>query len=110
MDIKNGNRVQLGIELIDEMNADELNQLVDYIREVFKSKRNQDAARLRATLKKGDRVVLRNIKPAYLIGLTGEIEEFRTSRITVKLDRGPIRKYANGRVICSPNSLTKIED
>lgn len=110
MDIKNGNKVQLGMELVDEMNADELNQLVDYIREVFKSKRNQDAARKRAAMKIGDRVQLINIKPAYLQGLTGVIEEFRTSRVTVKLDRGPTRKFASGKVVCSPNSLILLDD
>lgn len=110
IDFEEHNKVQEGIELVDEMTADELNQLVDYIREVFKSKRSHDAAKKRASFNRGDQVVLTNIKPAYLQGLTGVIEEFRTSRITVKLDRGPIRKYASGRVVCSPNSLEKIEE
>lgn len=108
IDFEEHNKVQKGRDLVDEMTADELDQLVDYIREVFKSKRNQDAARVRASLKQGDRVQLTNIKPQYLKGLTGVITEFRTSRITVKLDRGPTRKFASGNVICSPGSITKI--
>lgn len=106
----NNSLVKAGIDLVDEMSADELNELVDYIRLVFKAKRQQDAARIRATLKVGDRVQIVNCKPQYIVGLTGTIEEFRNSRITVKLDRGPTRKFASGKVICTPNSLRKLED
>lgn len=102
-------RVQQGIALVDEMNADELNQLVDYIRQVFKSKRDQDAARVRASLHLGDVVKISgNIKPQYLQGLTGKVVEFKNSRVLVELDRGPVRKFRTGRVLCSPTALKKL--
>ena len=103
-------RLDRGIALVDEMDADELNQLVDYIRAVFKTKRDQDAAKVRASLRIGDRVKLQgNYKPQYLTGLTGVVEEFKNTRILVKLDRGPTRKFASGKVLCTPGGLKKLD-
>lgn len=104
-------RLRAGIDLVDEMDADELNQLVDYIRSVFKTKRAQDAARIRASLRVGDRVQLSgNHKPQYLNNLTGVVEEFSSTRVLVKLDRGPIRKFTSGKVLCTPGGLKKLGD
>jgi hypothetical protein len=102
-------KVRKGMDLVDEMDADELSSLVDYIRMVYKSKRSMDKARAFATLREGDHVRLGNIQPLYLQGLTGVIEEKRQTRITVKLDRGPTKKFRSGSVVCTPTSLTKIE-
>lgn len=103
-------KVRQGMDLIEEMDTDELNTLVDFIRTVYKNKRSTDKARAFATLREGDRVVLGNIKPLYLAGLTGVIDEKRQTRVTVKLDRGPTKKFRSGKVVCTPTSLTKIED
>lgn len=103
-------RVQQGMDIVDEMNTEELNALVDYIRHVYKNKSSMDKARAFATLRVDDRVRLGNIKPQYLTGLTGVVVEKRQTRITVKLDCGPIKKFRTGKVICSAATLTKIED
>lgn len=106
----NNPKVRQGMDLVDSMEPEELDQLVDYIRVVFKSKRDQNNARTFATLREGDQVRLKNIKPQYLIGMTGVVESKRQTRITVKLDRGPTKKFRSGKVICSPASLERIED
>lgn len=49
-----------------------------------------------------------NIKPQYLQGLTGVVREIKSSRVLVELDRGPIRKFINGKVLCTPTALTKL--
>lgn len=103
-------RVQQGMDLIDEMEVDELNTLVDYIRHIYKTKRSQNAARKFATLAVGDRVrYLGPVRPGYLEGKTGEIVEKRQTRLVVQLDCGPIGKFRSGRVIAQPASLEKIE-
>lgn len=104
-------KVTQGMALVDDMTPEELDSLVDYIRVVFKSKRQQNAARSFAALAVGDRVQFHgNLRPQYLIGLTGEVVEKRNSRILVALDRGPTKKFATGRVLAQPSSLKKLED
>ena len=103
------NKVQQGIELVSEMSDDELNRLVDYIRQEYKNRKHLKAAKARAALKLHDRVIITGTtKPQYLSGMTGTLEEFRDSRVTVKLDSGPVGKFRNGRVVCSPAMLEKI--
>lgn len=105
------NKVQQGMELIDSMTSEELSQLVDYIRVVFKTKRTQDNARAQAMLKVGDRVRLTGTyKPQYLQGLTGEIVDKKQTRVTVKLDKGPVGKFRSGKVIATPAGLTVIDE
>lgn len=101
-------KVRKGMDLIDSMEVEELDALVDYIRQVFKSKRQQDRNRAFATLKVGDRVRYHNCRPLYLNGMTGTILEKRESRFRVQLDR-PTGKFRTGIVISSPSSLEKIE-
>ncbi len=102
--------VRQGMDLIDRMEADELNELVDYIREVFKSKRAMDRARAFTDFQVGDKVQLQKLKPQYLNGLTGEITERLQTRFVITLDRGPIKKFRSGTVRVSPVALTKIGD
>jgi preprotein translocase subunit YajC len=103
------NKVDEGVKLVDSMTPEELNQLVDYIRVVFKTKRQQANARAQAGLKVGDKVQLTgSYKPAYLQGLTGTVTEKRNTRVTVQLDDGPIGKFRSGNVIATPSGLTVI--
>jgi hypothetical protein len=103
--------LQEGFDLVDEMTTDELSSLVDYIRGVFKSKRQQDNARALATLKVGDRVRLSGTyKPQYLNGLTGVVKEKKQTRIVVTLDRGPVGKFRTGNVVTTAGGLTKLEE
>lgn len=102
-------KVRKGMDLVDDMTTEELDQLVDYIRAVFKTKRAQDAARTRALLRKGDPVRITGpTKPGYLSGQTGVVHEKRQTRISVKLDGGPIGKFRSGIVVCQPQMLEKI--
>lgn len=99
-------KVQQGIDLIDSMTDEELNSLVDYIRATFKTRRAQRNAKARAALNVGSRVrIIGQTKPQYLSGMTGEVKEFRNTRVTIALDAGPVGKFRTGRVICSPGML-----
>jgi preprotein translocase subunit YajC len=104
-------KLAAGMDLVDDMTTEELDALVDYIRTVFKTKRQGDAARMRAQLSKGDRVqIVGPTKPQYLSGLTGVVTEKRQTRIAIKLDRGPVGKFRSGTVVCPPQMLRKVED
>jgi hypothetical protein len=104
-------KVRKGMDLVDEMTREELDSLVDYIRQVYKNKSALDKVRAFATLRVGDRVQYQNnTRPGYLAGLTGTIEEKRQTRVVLKLDCGPIGKFRSGRVVAQPAFLTKIED
>lgn len=97
------------MDLIDQLSDQELDSLVDYIRHTYKLRKNQRSARAFAQLEEGDRVrIIGNTKPQYLSGMTGSVHEKRTSRITIKLDHGPVGKFRTGKVICSPSMLQKI--
>jgi hypothetical protein len=100
------NKVQQGVDLIDSMTDDELNQLIDYIRASIKTRHAQRNARAKAALSVGTRVRLAGLrKPQYLQGLTGEVVELRQTRALVKLDCGPVGKFYNGRVLTAAGSL-----
>lgn len=93
-------KLQQGIALVDELTDDELNQLVDYIRVSYKTRRAQRNARAKAQMTVGTRVMLAGVrKPQYLSGLTGEVVEIRNTRVVIQLDRGPVGKFKNGKVV-----------
>lgn len=107
---ENKTLLKQGMDIIDAMDQTELNLLVDYIRDVYKSKNALNKARAFASLAEGDKVKYGpNARPSYLAGKTGVIEEKRQTRVLIKLDCGPIGKFRTGRVIAHPTSLTKIE-
>lgn len=102
-------KVQQGIDLIDAMSDDELNQLVDYIRATFKLRKNKRDAKARAQLEVGCRVRIKGpTKPQYLAGMTAEVVEFRQTRVKLKLDAGTVGKFRGGIVIASPGMLEVI--
>jgi hypothetical protein len=102
-------KLEAGVDLVDSMTTEELDQLVDYIRVVYKTKRAQKNARAQAALKVGDRVMLvGNYKPKYLTGLTGEVVEKKNTRVLVKLDGGPVGKFSTGKVLTTPGGLKVI--
>jgi len=97
------------INLVSRMSPDQYSQFVRAINAIKKADRQAQASRVRATLKKHDRVrIMGPTKPQYLAGETGEVIEFRSTRITVKLDCGPIGKFRTGTVVCPPQMLEKI--
>lgn len=103
-------KVRQGMDLVDSMESEELDQLVDYIRYVFRAKRNANNGRAYATIQVGDRVKLTgSFKPQYIRGLTGEVIEKKQTRVTVLLDGGPVGKFKSGKVVATPSGLTVID-
>jgi hypothetical protein len=99
-------KVQQGMDLVDNMTDEELNNFVDYIRYALKDRSARRNAKAKALVSVGDRVRLAGkYKPAYLMGLTGVITEKRQTRVVVKLDRGPVGKFKSGTVITTPAGL-----
>ncbi|MFD7161209.1 hypothetical protein ACFV9C_41955 [Kribbella sp. NPDC059898] len=72
-------------------NSDEIRALFDTGNARIRQLRAMDAAKMAATLKKGDKVETHGLKPKYLNGLIGEVVSIgRTNRGTaVTLDCGP---------------------
>lgn len=96
------------MDIVDNLDDQDFNMLIDYIRFKVKARQKERAARAAADVNIGDRVRLINIKPQYMIGQTGVVESKNQTRFTVKLDRGPIKKFRTGTVICSPACLERI--
>lgn len=102
------NRVQQGVDLIDSMTDDELNQLVDYIRATFKTRRAHRNAKAKATLGVGSRVrIVGNTKPQYLSGLTATVTGFANTRVNIKLDCGRVGKFRTGE-LRAPASMLEL--
>lgn len=102
-------KVTAAIDMVDELTDDELNQLVDYIRASYKNRKATRDAKARATLEVGSRVRLAgNRKPAYLTNATGVVEEFKNTRVLIKLDSGPVGKFRSGKLLTSPGGLEVI--
>lgn len=102
-------KVEVGIDIVESLTDEELNQLVDFIRDEYKTRARKRNARAKAQMTKGTRVRLAgNRKPAYLSGMTGTIEEVRQTRVLVKLDEGPVGKFRSGKVLTAAGSLEMI--
>ena len=103
-------RVRKGMDLIDDMTDEELTSLVDYLRYVLKDRANRRNMKARAEVQVGDKVKFAGrLKPQYLTGMTGVVTEKRQTRILVKLDRGPTKKFRTGEVLANPSSLEVIK-
>lgn len=103
------NKVQQSMDLVDDMTDEELNSFVDYIRYTMKERARRRNAQAQATVKVGDRVRLAGkYRPQYLTGLTGEVVEKKQTRVTVKLDCGPVGKFRSGKVLATPAGLEVI--
>ena len=98
------------INLTEELTDEELSEYVDWLRSHMKDRANRRNAKARALIKVGDRVrIAGKTKPQYLMGMTGEVIEKRQSRVTIKLDRGPTKKFRSGQVIISPSILEVVK-
>lgn len=96
------------LEYIENANDTELMVLSEYLREIRNHRQQLAARRMVAQLEIGSRVKVKgNVKPKYMAGLTGTVEEFKNSRVLVKLDCGPINKFRTGKVLMP---LTTIEE
>jgi hypothetical protein len=72
----------------------------------FKMQRKIEGRQAMTDLKVGTKVMfVHNMRPQYLASQFGEIVEIRQTRVTVKLDRGPMGKFRSGKVITDPTSL-----
>jgi hypothetical protein len=98
--------LQKAIDLVDELTDEEFHSLIDYIRSTVKSRAARKNAMAQARIKVGTRVRFEGPrKPQYLSGLTGVVEEKRQTRVLVKLDRGPVGKFRNGKVLTHAGGL-----
>jgi hypothetical protein len=96
------------LQALPKCDDEQLMQLNRSIVANIKARRRNKAMDMAAALRVGSRVRIKGLRPQYLNGLTGEVEEFGNTRITVKLDCGPIRKFRSGTVVCSPAGLELI--
>lgn len=91
---------------VGEMTDAELNRFVDFIRDEMKDRARRRNREARATIKVGDKVKLSgSYKPQYLTGMTGVVTEFKSTRVVVKLDAGPVGKFRSGNVVTNPSGL-----
>lgn len=101
-------------DLVDSLNSltdSQLRILNQTIVDTIRQRRKTEGRKIAATLAVGDKVRIKHgCKPLYLQGQIGEVEAFRTEKITVRLVRGPQGKFRDGRVICPPSMLEKVED
>jgi hypothetical protein len=98
------------ISLTEGLTDQELTNYVDWLRTHMKDRANRRNAKAKALVQVGDKVIFAGkLKPQYLIGLTGVVTEKRQSRILVKLDCGPVKKFRSGEVLANPSSLEVIK-
>lgn len=100
---------ELMILMIDSCSKEDLNEIIPAINDRYKTLRRREAQAVMRKISVGDKVKIGNVRTQYLQGRTGVIEEIRSTRVTVKLDCGPLRKFRNGRVIISPAALTLVD-
>lgn len=98
----------LAVNLVRRMSDAQYSGFVKALNQMKKADRQVKAARVLASLSKGDKVKILAGKPQYLAGKTGTIIEVRQTRVTIDLDCGPIGKFYNGRVITPASLLEKI--
>lgn len=97
------------IEVTEQLTDEELSSYVDWLRVHMKDRANRRNAKAKALIKVGDRVRLAgNYKPQYLNGQTGVVVEKKQTRVLVKLDCGPLKKFRSGQVLTTPSGLEVI--
>lgn len=96
-------------ELVGLMTDAQLDKFVDFIRDELRDRARRRNRMAKAQLNIGDKVkIAGKTKPQYLQGMTGEIIEIRQSRVLMKFDRGPVKKFRSGNVLINPAILEKI--
>lgn len=85
---------------------DHIEHLYDAVRERKRIRRDIAARVQFHTLGVGDKVKLVNLRPLYLVGLTGTIASKNRTRISVRLDT-PVRRYGS-TVNCKPEMLEAV--
>lgn len=109
IDFTNRDPVEEATCMVNEMTDDQLNKFVDFIREEMKDRARRRNRLAKASLNVGNKVIIAGkMKPAYLTGLTGVVEDIRQTRVTVKLDKGPVGKFRSGKVVINPSALQVI--
>lgn len=77
----------------------------------FKAQRKIDGRKAMQELQVGTRCMfVGSAKPQYLARELCTVVEIRQTRVLVQLDRGPVGKFRNGRVLCSPSSLVILKN
>lgn len=95
---------------LKQCDSDQLIEISDELKRLYKTAVRIEGAVAARELRVGMRVKFKSgRRPAYLSGETGIIEEFRSTRLLIKLDRGPVGKFKSGRVIATPLSIDILE-
>jgi hypothetical protein len=95
-------------EIISGTHDAELGSLSDAIHERKKLKRSQETATAMATIRVGDVVVLKNLRPKYINGLKGKVVSKARSKISVRLNDGQNTGRFGQSVTCPASCLDKV--
>lgn len=99
-------------DALDRCTVDQLLTLNRSINARHKVLARMADAEMLGQIQRGSKVRVKygsGIRPQYIQGLSGTIEEFRTTRVVMKLDRGPVGKFKSGRIVGSPGLFEMIE-
>jgi len=94
---------------LERLDDDEFNLFIQDLNLYIKQRRRRTNAEMSANLEAGDRVVLTNIKPKYLIGHRGIVIDFEGIWVRVLLDRKPSARYSQN-IRVKPACLRKVEN
>src|SRR6478609_6938006 len=110
MTISDDNMVKLQKLIMGQADLNQIREINRMTNEAWKRLNRQANAQMAQSLREGSRVQFGdNVRPQYLQGKLGVVTEFRSTRVLVKLDCGPIGKFRSGSVVSSPASL-KLSD
>jgi hypothetical protein len=107
MSKKNMQTVKMALQQCD---TEQLMELSNELRGLYRAAVRIESAKKQRQMRIGGRVQFKQgLRPGYLSGETGVITEFRTTRLVITLDRGPLGKFKNGRVVTTGLSLILLE-
>jgi hypothetical protein len=101
-------------DLLEELKGattDQLLLLNKHTADLFKLAQRTEGRLKMTQLEVGTKVMLSGtLRPQYLRRQLGEVVEIRDTRVTVKLDKGPMGKFRSGKVIMNPASLVILQN
>jgi len=100
--------MSLSQEIIAGQHDEELDQIREALQIRRKLKSQEATAIAMATLKAGDKVILKNLSPKYINGLTAKVVEKRRSKIAVLIDEGQHTGRFGRHVTCPASCLEKV--
>jgi hypothetical protein len=95
-------------DIIGGIHDHQLDEILDACYQRKKLTRDQNTAMAMATIKVGDVVVLKNLRPKYINGLKGKVVEKKRTKISVELHTGQDTGRFGRRVTCPASCLEKV--